>query len=188
MAKRRVVITGAAGYVAQRMFKALDERWDVVPIDIRDKTRVTKRSSLLRLAAERALVDFAVATFHAMWSDGPTPRQWMGWVRSFAQFGRMVGGPMALRNSLRLRTPGNRAHYFHCREFNFYDFWEAGRARGIKIANRAFEYFEHADFSPEAQARFVADVAFDGSLAEPLGLYGPALPKLPALPPEQAAA
>src|SRR5262249_33894246 len=39
MAKRRVVITGAAGYVAQRMFKALDERWDVVPIDIRAKTR-----------------------------------------------------------------------------------------------------------------------------------------------------
>ncbi len=39
MAKRRVVLTGAAGYVAQRMFKALDERWDVVPIDIKDKTR-----------------------------------------------------------------------------------------------------------------------------------------------------
>ena len=39
MAKRRVVLTGAAGYVAQRMFKALDERWDVVPIDIKDTTR-----------------------------------------------------------------------------------------------------------------------------------------------------
>jgi hypothetical protein len=42
MAKRRVVITGAAGYVAQRMFGALDERWDVVPIDVRDKTRESK--------------------------------------------------------------------------------------------------------------------------------------------------
>ena len=39
MAKRRVVLTGAAGYVAQRMFEALDERWDVVPIDIRATTR-----------------------------------------------------------------------------------------------------------------------------------------------------
>ena len=39
MARRRVVLTGAAGYVAQRMFTALDERWDVVPIDIRDTTR-----------------------------------------------------------------------------------------------------------------------------------------------------
>jgi hypothetical protein len=42
MAKRRVVITGAAGYVAQRMFKALDERWDVVPIDVRDTDRQGK--------------------------------------------------------------------------------------------------------------------------------------------------
>jgi nucleoside-diphosphate-sugar epimerase len=39
MAKRRVVITGAAGYVAQRMFKVLDERWDVVNIDVRDTDR-----------------------------------------------------------------------------------------------------------------------------------------------------
>src|SRR5262249_23939033 len=39
MAKLRVVITGAAGYVAQRMFKVLDERWGVVPIDITDKNR-----------------------------------------------------------------------------------------------------------------------------------------------------
>jgi len=35
MAKRRVVLTGACGRVAQRMFKALDERWDVVPIDVK---------------------------------------------------------------------------------------------------------------------------------------------------------
>jgi hypothetical protein len=39
MSQRRVVLTGAAGYVAQRMFKELGERWDVVPLDIRDTTR-----------------------------------------------------------------------------------------------------------------------------------------------------
>src|SRR5438445_13471812 len=39
MAKRRVVITGAAGYVGQRMFKELAERWDVVPIDVIATTR-----------------------------------------------------------------------------------------------------------------------------------------------------
>jgi len=39
MPKRRVVLTGASGYVAQRMFEALDERWDVVPIDVRSTTR-----------------------------------------------------------------------------------------------------------------------------------------------------
>ena len=36
MAKRRVVLTGAAGYVAQRMFAPLAERWDLVPIDVRE--------------------------------------------------------------------------------------------------------------------------------------------------------
>ena len=39
MAKRRVVLTGASGYVAQRMFPELAERWDLVPIDVRPTTR-----------------------------------------------------------------------------------------------------------------------------------------------------
>ena len=39
MAKRRVVLTGASGYVAQRMFPELAERWDLVPIDVRATTR-----------------------------------------------------------------------------------------------------------------------------------------------------
>jgi hypothetical protein len=39
MAKKRVVLTGAAGYVAQRMFTELSARWDVVPIDVRATTR-----------------------------------------------------------------------------------------------------------------------------------------------------
>lgn len=39
MAKRRVVVTGATGYVAQRMWKELNERWDVVGIDVRETTR-----------------------------------------------------------------------------------------------------------------------------------------------------
>src|SRR5213593_396988 len=35
MAKRKVVLTGASGYVAQRMFAELNQRWDLVPIDVR---------------------------------------------------------------------------------------------------------------------------------------------------------
>jgi NAD(P)-dependent dehydrogenase (short-subunit alcohol dehydrogenase family) len=38
MAKRRVVLTGASGYVAQRMFRELSERWELVPIDVRAAT------------------------------------------------------------------------------------------------------------------------------------------------------
>jgi NAD+ dependent glucose-6-phosphate dehydrogenase len=39
MAKRRVLITGAAGYIAQRMMADLRARWDVVPLDIHTATR-----------------------------------------------------------------------------------------------------------------------------------------------------
>jgi hypothetical protein len=39
MAKRRVVLTGAAGYIAQRMLPELRDRWDLVPIDVTATTR-----------------------------------------------------------------------------------------------------------------------------------------------------
>src|SRR5262245_30462676 len=39
MAKRRVVLTGAAGYVAQRMFAGLNDRWRLGPSDVVPKTR-----------------------------------------------------------------------------------------------------------------------------------------------------
>ncbi len=39
MAKRRVVLIGAAGYIAQRMLPELAERWDLLPIDVTDTTR-----------------------------------------------------------------------------------------------------------------------------------------------------
>ena len=39
MAKKRVVLTGACGYVAQRMIEPLRERYDLVCLDVVDKTR-----------------------------------------------------------------------------------------------------------------------------------------------------
>ncbi len=42
MAKKRVVVTGAAGYVAQRMLPELRERWDLVLLDVRPTTREGK--------------------------------------------------------------------------------------------------------------------------------------------------
>ncbi len=50
MAKRRVVITGAAGCVGQRMFKELAERWDLVPIDVIGATRGGEKVSGLVVA------------------------------------------------------------------------------------------------------------------------------------------
>ncbi len=39
MSKRRVVLIGAAGYIAQRMLPELRDRWDVLPIDVTATTR-----------------------------------------------------------------------------------------------------------------------------------------------------
>ncbi len=38
MAKRKVVITGASGYIAQRMLAELSERWELVLLDVREAT------------------------------------------------------------------------------------------------------------------------------------------------------
>src|SRR5215470_5786636 len=145
--------------------------------DIQDKTRITKRSSPLRSAAEPAIVNLALASYHSMWGDAPGRGEWTGWVRSFAQFGMMVGygvgGWLSRRNSHKLRTPANRVRYFKSADFDFYEFMTAARARVIHIANRSYEYFAAADFSAAACDRFLAEVAFDGTLAEPLGLHGP---------------
>ena len=163
------------------MFYHLDTRDGVDLIgspEMHEKTRVTKQTSIARLAAEKPLVDFAISTYELMWNDAPAREEWQGWVRSFQHFGILVGGYWARRNSRLMRTEENKRRYFQCPDFDFYEFWEAGRLRGIEIANKAFEYFERGVFDAGARAKFVADVAFDGTLAEPLGLRGPALPKV----------
>jgi hypothetical protein len=43
----------------------------------------------------------------------------------------------------------------------------AARSRVIVITNRSYAYFTGGDFSTAARAQFVADIAFDGTLAEP---------------------
>ena len=39
MAKKRVVLTGAAGYLSQRMFTEFQSRYDLVPVDVNDTFR-----------------------------------------------------------------------------------------------------------------------------------------------------
>jgi uncharacterized protein YbjT (DUF2867 family) len=50
MARKRVVVTGAAGYVAQRMLAALDERFDLVLLDVTDRTGAGARVSGVHIA------------------------------------------------------------------------------------------------------------------------------------------
>ncbi len=50
MPKKRVVLTGASGYIAQRMIQPLQERYDLVCLDIVDKTRDGKAIPNNRIA------------------------------------------------------------------------------------------------------------------------------------------
>ncbi len=50
MPKKRVVLTGASGYIAQRMIQPLQERYDLVCLDIVDKTRGGKAIPNIRIA------------------------------------------------------------------------------------------------------------------------------------------
>ncbi len=50
MAKKRVVLTGACGYIAQRMMRPLAERYDLVCLDVADKTRDGKAVPNLHIA------------------------------------------------------------------------------------------------------------------------------------------
>jgi hypothetical protein len=156
--------------------------------EMQDKTRVTKQSSAIRRSAEPAIVDLALGAYHKMWGEAPARDEWTGWVRSFAQFGMMVGyGPgawLSRRNSVKLRTTANRVRYFQSREFDFYAFMAAARSRVTVITNRAYAYYTGGDFSTTARAQFVADIAFDGTLAEPIGVHGPKLPDAPSAPAE----
>jgi len=49
MAKQRVVLTGAAGYLSQRMFSDFQARYDLVPTDIKDTFRDGSRVPGLKL-------------------------------------------------------------------------------------------------------------------------------------------
>lgn len=50
MARKRVVLTGAGGYVAQRMIKPLQERYDLVCLDVVDTTRNGEAIPNVRIA------------------------------------------------------------------------------------------------------------------------------------------
>ena len=60
MAKLRVVLTGAAGYLSHRMFSEFQQRYDLVPTDIRDTFRDGSKVPGVKLcdltAADRAQI------------------------------------------------------------------------------------------------------------------------------------
>jgi len=86
MAKRRVVLTGASGRIAQRMFSELCDRWDVLPIDVRTTTHQGTPVPGVVVAnlmdpnrdAYRRHFRGADAVIHCAWVRPPEPIDWEG--------------------------------------------------------------------------------------------------------------
>ncbi len=156
---------------------------------MRRRTIITKASSYLRRNAESPIVQFATGTMGTFYDRAPSAREWTSWVRSFRQFGRMVSGPMARRNSFKLRTAEHREHYFQSSEFDFYDFWPHSLRMGRNLLQLGLDFFDAGQFDDTSRQRFIHASGIDRkNLGAPSGEGLPALPTQHAAPPVEAPA
>ena len=142
-------------------------------------TSVTKAGNALSSRVEPALLSFISDAYRGAYGDAPEPKQWSGWVRSFRHFGMLVGIPLAAKNSQVMRHDlRTRLRYFENGVFDFWAFYAGAERRLAHLTHLALDYFDAADFSPAAEAAFVAASGID-DLAEPVP--GADLPELPRL-------
>jgi hypothetical protein len=147
--------------------------------EFRQMTQVTKRGSVVSSRTEPHLVEFIRDAYQGAYGGAPAAAAWCKWVRSFRHFGLLVGMPLAARNSRITRSDVRlRLRYFENGVFDFWAFYAGAERRLAKLTRLALDYFDAADFSAEAQARFVAASGID-DLAEPVP--GADLPELPRL-------
>lgn len=147
--------------------------------EFRRWTNITKAGSAVSARVEPALQAFIADAYRGAYGDAPERQQWCNWVRSFRHFGLLVGMPIAARNSHVMRHDiRTRLRYFENAVFDFWAFYAGAERRLAHLTQLALDYFDAADFSPAAEAAFVAASGID-DLAEPVA--GPDLPELPRL-------
>lgn len=145
---------------------------------IRQWTRITKQVPLVFARVEPALVAFMRDAYQGAYGNAPAGVTWAGWVRSFQHFGALVGNPLAARNSKKVRTNEDfYRRYFENDSFNFWDFYRVSEERAVELITLGHDYFMAGDFSPAAEAAFVAAARID-DLAEPEPRGIPELPRL----------
>jgi hypothetical protein len=161
------------------------ERFGRDPIgtpDFRDWTRIVKAGSVVRADVEAPIVAFMQDAYRGVYGDAPDGATWAGWVRSFRHFGLLVSLPIAKRNSeKKQRDPALKPRYFENDVFDFRAFYACSERRVTELANLAYDYFDAADFSTEAEDAFVRAARID-DLAEPGLVYPELLAQLPPLP------
>ncbi len=135
--------------------------------EFREWTRVTKMGTPLSARCEPGLTAFITDAYTGAYGSAPPVARWSSWVRSFRHFGLLVGSPLAARNSRAMQKDVRlRLRYFENAHFDFWGFYAGAERRLQHLVELGLGYFDAADFSTEAEARFVAASAID-DLAEP---------------------
>lgn len=128
--------------------------------------KVTEKNPFISRRVDTGLAEFMTSIFKGFFGEAPSVREWTGWVRSFRHIAFLISGVMASRNSRIKRTEVHKERYFSNEEFDFRDFFEAGRTRAASVLTLANDYFDLPKHDESSRERFVRDVALD-SLAYP---------------------
>jgi hypothetical protein len=139
--------------------------WDPIgSTEMRRWTRVVKHGSLLHARVEAPLISLIQSAYRGAYGGTPSAATWSGWVRSFAHFGLMVSGPLAARNSLRVRKdPSWRSRFYENETFRFGEFYSCSERRLGQLTTLAHDLFT----SPAHESHFIAHAGID-DLAEPV--------------------
>ncbi len=142
-----------------------------------EQSRVTKKRSWVRLAAEAPVVEIVRTAFELTHGASPSSKEVARWIRAFSHFGLAMSSMLARRDSMKFRGEEIKRRYYRNESFDFDDFFEAAKDYAIELGNLATEYFELGDFSDRARAAFVASADLDPHIGAPSGRRCPPLPR-----------
>ena len=123
---------------------------------MRERMRLTDSARL-----DPAFARFMTDLMHGHFGDAPPPRQWARWVRCYRKVSWLLATYPAARNSRRVRTEEMRRRFYANEQMDFREFFAAAEKRTNRFLSFAYDYFEAADFSDKARARFIQEAALD---------------------------
>ena len=134
--------------------------------------KVTQHNPFFRRRVDKGLAEFMTGMLGSFFGEAPGVEEWTGWVRSFRHVAFLVSGTLADRNSQKGRSAELRERYFTNHDFDFRDFFEAGRKRAASMLTLASDYFDLDRFDHATRQRFARQTALD-SLSYPDGTRHP---------------
>jgi hypothetical protein len=123
--------------------------------------RITRTNPFFRRRVDPGLAEFMTGMLGRFFGESPSADEWSGWVRSFRHIAFLVSGSLADQDSRRSRTEVLRERYFSNEDFDFRDFFAAGRRRAASMLTLAHDYLELPRFDDASRASFARAAALD---------------------------